>query len=132
MGQNKAVYGGYLTESTGQDILTALGGAGLSSDQLILHDHAAAAVNTTYTAVGGALAADVIKLDIFDSSGEPLILGVDPAGGTAFVDEYFIAPGGNGFVELGIASGSTLGIKRQAVTGGADTSAGFLLITLLG
>lgn len=131
MSQEIYIGGGLLTEATGQSILTALGGAGLSKDQLIFHDYDAANVDTAYVTVGGTSVNATIKMDIFDSSGEPMILGVDTAGGTAYADTYYIAPGGNGFIEIGVPAGSTFGVKRQTVTGGAAASAGFLQITTL-
>lgn len=126
------ISGGYATEATQQQVLSALGGGALATEQLIFHDHSVTSVTVAYQAIGVATASAVTTLDIFDSSGEPLILGVDTAGGAAFVDLYYIAPGGNGAVKIDIPSGSTLGVRRQAVTGGLDTSAGFLQITALG
>jgi hypothetical protein len=75
-----------------------------------------AITTAAWTALVGSTSADVNHLDIFNGSGEVLKLSID--GGVS--DNIFIPPGGNGLINLQIASGSD--IRVRAVS--ADTVVG--------
>lgn len=57
------------------------------------------------------------SIQVFDSSGQTLQIGVGAA--AAEVEQFIVIPGGNGFVNLAIPSGSRIAIK--AVSGTANS-----------
>jgi hypothetical protein len=62
------------------------------------------------------------QLEIFDSSGEALILAVGAA--ASEVDQFYILPGGNGKVELSIPAASRVSIKALTAT----ASSGYIIV----
>lgn len=73
---------------------------------------------------------DIYRLDIFDSSGETLVLAVGPASPPSPGDEvdiYYISPGGNGIADIFIPKNMKLFIKAVS----NDATVGELLITVL-
>lgn len=74
--------------------------------------------------VGGTA---IKKMQIFMSSGEPLYIAVGAA--ASEVNQGYIIPGGNGFVDLEIAANSRVSVKAvNAVT----VNSGDLLVNFLG
>lgn len=63
-------------------------------------------------------------LDIFDSSGQAMIIAVGAA--ASEVDQFYVFPGGNGQVQLAIPAGSRVSVKALTAT----ASSGYLLLNL--
>ena len=63
-------------------------------------------------------------IEVFDSSGEALIIGVGAA--ASEVVQFCVTPGGNGQIPLGIPSASRIAIKALTNT----ASNGFIIINL--
>lgn len=55
-------------------------------------------------------------VEIFDSSGQTLELGVDAAGGVSYSRVALIVPGGNGQINLRISSGSSVAVRAVSAT----------------
>lgn len=99
--------------------------AGRSKVGQLFNDYSVTSVDTaTYVQLTASTSALVNKIEIFDSSGEALILAVGGAGSE--VDQLYIFPGGNGAVQLAIPSGSRISVKAKTAT----ASVGFLAINL--
>lgn len=73
-----------------------------------------------------SMPADVISLEIFDSSGQTLKLGVGSSGSE--VDLVLVFPGGNGMIPLEILAGARLAIKAVS----ANATEGEICINLYG
>lgn len=70
-----------------------------------------------YVQLVASTSASINLLDIFDSSGQTLVIGVGASGSE--VPQFNIYPGGNGSIPLAIPSGSRIAIK--AISGTAST-----------
>lgn len=91
----------------------------------LFNDYTTTNVTTAaYVQLTASTAATVNQIEIFDSSGEALILAVGAA--TSEVDQLYIFPGGNGPVQLAIPASSRISVKAKTAT----ASAGFLAINL--
>lgn len=91
----------------------------------LFNDYAVTSVTTAaYTQLIASTSALVNKIEIFDSSGEAMILAVGGAGSE--VDQLIIFPGGNGPVDLLIPSGSRISVKAKTAT----ANSGFLAVNL--
>lgn len=91
----------------------------------LYNDYTSTSVTTSaYVQLTASTASIVNKIEIFDSSGEALILAVGGAGSE--VDQLYIFPGGNGPVDLYIPASSRISVKAKTAT----ASAGFLAINL--
>ena len=100
---------------------------GLGSSGIARIDYASTSVSTAaYTQVIASTAAEADVVEIFDSSGQVLVLATGAAGSEA--DKFYIFPGGNGRVPLLIPAGTRIAIK--AIDGNA--TAGQFLINLYG
>jgi hypothetical protein len=85
---------------------------------MIRNAYAGTNVTTSaYVELDAALNANVSAIEIFDSSGETLLLALGAASGE--VDTLFIMPGGNGFLNCALPKGARLSVK--AVSGNATT-----------
>jgi hypothetical protein len=74
------------------------------------HDYSGGTVTTAaYTQLVASLGADVTEIEIFDSSGETLVIATGAA--ASEVDQVYVFPGGNGRIPLAIASGTRVSIK---------------------
>ena len=103
----------------------ALPQSGRNKVQQLFNDYSVTSVTTAaYTQLTASSTAAVNKIEIFDSSGEALILAVGGAGSE--VDQLYIFPGGNGAVDLAIPASSRISVKAKTAT----ASAGFLAINL--
>lgn len=93
------------------------------SNASVYKDYAAGSVTTSaYTELVASTSAACSEVEIFDSSGEGMILATGAAGSE--VDQIFIFPGGNGRVPLKIAASTRVAIKAKTAT----ASNGFLMI----
>lgn len=96
-----------------------------SKVDLLYNDYSSTNVTTAaYTQLIASTSAAATKLEIFDSSGEAMILAVGAA--ASEVDQLYIFPGGNGSVELSIPASSRISIKAKTAT----ASTGFIAINL--
>lgn len=91
----------------------------------LFNDYTSTSVTTAaYVQLTAATTANINKLEIFDSSGETLILAVGAA--ASEVDQFYILPGGNGSVDLFIPAGSRIAIKSKTAT----ASVGLIAVNL--
>jgi hypothetical protein len=76
----------------------------------LTHNYLTTPVSTAgYTQISASIPSAVRYLEIFDSSGEGVLLATGAA--ASEVDKLFIMPGGNGRIPVQIASGTRLTIK---------------------
>lgn len=82
-------------------------------------DYSSASVGTgAYTTlIADVGASDVEEIEIFDSSGQTLVLAFGAA--ASEVDQMYILPGGNGRISLHIPAGTRVSVK--AVSGTANS-----------
>lgn len=86
-------------------------------------DYTAGSVTTAaYTQIIASTSATINLVEVFDSSGEAIILAVGAA--ASEVDQFYIFPGGNGPVSLAIPAASRVSIKAKTST----ASVGYQLI----
>ena len=84
--------------------------------------------NTAYVEINASVGASAInKVQIFMSSGEPLLLAFGAA--ASEVDKLYIIPGGNGILDIDIPAGTRLSVKAVNVV---TVSSGILMINYLG
>jgi hypothetical protein len=77
---------------------------------LIRNDYSSVNVTTSaYTQLVSSTGSSVSRMDIFDSSGQTLVLATGAA--ASEVDKFYIFPGGNGQVPISIPSGTRISIK---------------------
>ncbi|SRR5579875_3078589 len=99
---------------------------GRSSVALARNVYSSTNVTTSaYVQLISSLPAAVNEVNIFDSSGQLLVLAVGAPGFE--VDKLYITPGGTGTVDLAIPSGSRIAIKAVS----ANATTGFLAISFL-
>ena len=99
---------------------------GRSKVAILRNDYSSVNVTTSaYTQLTASTSGTTNRLQIFDSSGQTLVLAVGAA--ASEVDQIYIFPGGNGDVELAIASGSRISVKAVS----ANATSGELAINLL-
>lgn len=84
----------------------------------VYYQHSTPVTTLAYTQIVASTSDIINNLQIFDSSGQLLVLAVGAVG--LEVDKLLIFPGGNGSVDLTIPSGSRISLK--AIT--ADTTTG--------
>ena len=84
------------------------------------YDYTVPVTTAAYTEVKTALLGTCSELEIFDSSGQTLILATGPAAGE--VDQVYILPGGNGRIPFSAIIGTRLSVKAIS----ADADAGEL------
>lgn len=90
-------------------------------------DYTITSVTTgAYVQLKASLAAAVKEVQIFDSSGQTLVLAVGGAGSE--VDRFYIIPGGNGRLPVTIAASSRVAIKAVSAT----ANAGEIAVNFLG
>lgn len=91
----------------------------------LYNDYTSVSVTTgAYVQLTASTASVVNRLEVFDSSGEALILAVGAA--TSEVDQFYIFPGGNGIVDLAIPASSRISIKAKTNT----ANVGFIAVNL--
>lgn len=89
--------------------------------QKMTHDYQATPVTTTPVSLTAATTAATTEMEIFDSSGQLMII-------TAGTETVYVFPGGNGRIPWAIAAGTAITVKASSTT--AD--AGFIAINLYG
>ena len=100
---------------------------GRPSVVILDNDHSSTAITTgAYTELLASTYAEINHLEIFDSSGETLVLAIGESGSE--IDLIEITPGGNGDIPLKITAGSRISVKAKT----EDTSSGRLSINCLG
>ena len=88
---------------------------GYSANALVRHDYTSVAVTTSAYVQLIASTLDTINyLNIFDSSGQTLVLAVGAA--ASEVDQIYITPGGTGSINLLIPTGSRVSVKAVSAT----------------
>ncbi len=93
---------------------------GRNSVDLVLHDYSAVNVtNSAYVQLTGSTSGVINKLQVFDSSGQALILAVGAPGSE--VDTFYVFPGGTGDVEIHIPAASRLSIIATTATANTGT-----------
>lgn len=101
--------------------------AGLAPVDKARKDYSSGTVTTAaYTTLIASTAAAATRIEIFDSSGETLLLAFGAA--ASEVDKIYILPGGNGSILLTIPVGTRLSIKAVS----ANASTGELTVNLYG
>jgi hypothetical protein len=96
-----------------------------SVSDLIRNDYTSIAVTTSvYVQIKSSTSAAIKKLEIFDSSGQTLLLATGASGSE--VNLLYITPGGNGQIAIDIPAGTRLSIKAvsaNATSGELDINA---------
>lgn len=113
-----------LVVSLSPNSATPAAGGRAKVNQIYLDYSSSNVTTAAYTQILASSAAAANLVEIFDSSGELMILAVGGAGSE--VDQCYIMPGGNGPVQLLIPASSRLSVKAKTAT----ASAGFLAINL--
>lgn len=97
----------------------------VSIANIIRNDYSGTAVTTAaYVQLIASTAHQIKKLEIFDSSGQTLVLATGAA--ASEVDLLYVTPGGNGQISIDIAAGTRLSIKAisaNATSGEIDINA---------
>jgi len=81
--------------------------------------------SASWSEIVSSLPSNVTRIHIFDSCGEPVMVGKGTAGNE--VETFRIAPGGDGAVDLSIEAGARLSVKTVSGT----VNDGKLLINFL-
>lgn len=106
----------------GSNLIGKISRPGRAKVELIRFAHSTPVTTAAYTQLVASTSAEINVLDIFDSSGETLVLAVGAA--ASEVNQIYIFPGGNGRIELLIPAGSRISVKAIS----ANTASGELLI----
>jgi len=121
---------GKATESKQDSIITELQSIlaeqALDVVEFARHDYSSPVTTAAYTELVASTSSDIKELQIFDSSGQTLVIAIGAA--ASEVDKLYIFPGGNGNIKAIIPSGSRISIKAVSAT--AD--AGELSVNFLG
>jgi hypothetical protein len=100
------------------DVVSIVPSTGRSIVTRARHVYSVTPVTTAaYQQLVLSLAATVNEVEIFDSSGETLVLATGGAGSE--VDQAFVFPGGNGRIPLTITSGTRISVKAVSATANA-------------
>jgi hypothetical protein len=106
---------GSLSVTVASDQVLDFKASGRSKVQQLFLDYSLSNVTTAaYTQLVASTSAIVSRIEIFDSSGEVMILAVGGAG--AEVDQLYIFPGGNGVLDLAIPASSRISVKAKTAT----------------
>lgn len=86
-----------------------------SKGEFVRNDYTSTSVTTSaYVQLIASTASSYSAIEIFDSSGQTLMLAIGGAGSE--VDQFIIFPGGNGRIPFTIASGSRISIRALSAT----------------
>lgn len=88
----------------------------------LFYDYAVNVTTVAYTQIIASTSADVKQLEIFDSSGQLLVVAFGAA--MSEVDQFYILPGGNGTIRCDIPAGTRISIKAVS----ANATSGYLAI----
>lgn len=112
--------------SDGDPNVTVVSVSNNDVSETIYHSYESTPVDTTtWQEIVAALAAAAVKLQIFDSSGELMELGIGAA--AAETRKLLITPGGNGLIDVQIPAGTRLSVRAVS----AAASVGFLAINVI-
>lgn len=95
-------------------------------DQGFIDYSATPVTSAAYVTLIAATSAAITELEIFDSSGQLMIIAIGAA--AAEVDQVYDFPGGNGRIPLEIAAGSRVSIKAASTT----ASVGYIAVNTYG
>jgi hypothetical protein len=99
----------------------------LNSVNLVRNSYTTTSVTTAaYVQLVASVASSVKEIEIFDSSGESLVLALGASGSES--DKVYVFPGGNGRIPLQMSVGQRLSIKAVS----ANATSGELLINFYG
>lgn len=99
--------------------------SGKSKVGQLFNDYTVTQVTTaSYVQLTASTASVTNTVEVFDSSGQALILAVGAA--SSEVDQFYIFPGGNGKIDLAIPATSRISIKAKTAT----ANVGFIAINL--
>lgn len=102
------------TASNSNAFLIKQGGKA-SANAPVRNDYTSVSVSTAaYTTLVASLTSAVTELEIFDSSGQTLVLATGAA--ASEVNQVIVFPGGNGRIPLAIAAGVRVSIKALSAT----------------
>lgn len=111
--------------ANGESSVSTLPLAGRNTVQYLYNDYTSTNVTTSaYVQLTAATLGEVNKIEVFDSSGEAIILGFGSAGSE--VEQALIIPGGNGPMDLYIPYGTRIAVKAKT----ALANSGFLIINM--
>lgn len=86
------------------------------------NDYSSVNVTTSaYVTLVNSTSLDINQIDIFDSSGQTLVIAT--GGVSSEVDQFYVFPGGNGPVPIHIAAGTRLSIKAVSATANSGSIA---------
>lgn len=100
--------------------------SGVSVVDKARYDYIVPVTTADYTEIVALTADDASAVEIFDSSGQTMVLAFGGAG--AEVDKIYIFPGGNGRIPLTVPAGTRLSVKAVSAT----ATAGELTVNLYG
>lgn len=101
--------------------------AGKTAVDKVRNDYTSTSVTTSaYVQLVASLAAACTEIEVFDSSGQTLVLATGAS--SSEVDKIYIIPGGNGRIPLAIAAATRVSIKAVSAT----ASAGEIVINFYG
>lgn len=90
------------------------------------HDYAVNVTTAAYTQLIAATSAAIRKMQIFDSSGQTLVIATGAA--ASEVNKLYVIPGGNGQIEVQIPAGTRISVKAIS----ANATTGELTINFIG
>jgi hypothetical protein len=100
------------------DVASIVASTGRSAVTRARHVYSSTPVTTaTYQQLVASLPSAVNEIEIFDSSGETLVIATGAI--SSEVDQVYVFPGGNGRIPLAIASGARVSVKAVSATASA-------------
>lgn len=100
------------------DVASIVAATGRSAVTRARHVYSSTPVTTaTYQQLVASLPSAVNEIEIFDSSGETLVIATGAI--SSEVDQVYVFPGGNGRIPLAIASGARVSVKAVSATASA-------------
>lgn len=115
LGQTTASASVPVVLASNQTSLTTTQGGRAKANTPTFNDYTATNVTTAaYVQLIASTTSTTNLVEVFDSSGQTMILAVGGSGSE--VDQFFIFPGGNGDVPLAIPAGSRISIKAKTAT----------------
>lgn len=123
---------GYIPIASDGSIKVSLtsGVSGVGVVDKVIHNYGSSPVGDgAYVQVKASTAAAASKLQIFDSTGEIIIIALGAA--ASEVDYLYVTPGGNGLIDVDIPAGTRVSIKK-AETGTLSDSTTRMVINFIG
>lgn len=118
---------GFAKPRSPQDSLALL--AGVATGDTVFHDYAVTNISAgVYTEVNSGVTNRAGWIEVFDSSGRPIIFATGAAGSET--DRFIIMPGGHDKVILDIIPGTRIAVKAYST--GETISSGNLIVNFFG